>query len=727
MLSPFLIDSNTLSWIIFWGTDRQFQENVMKEFPLLLAMASLSAQLGLAQEPTNKDTTVYKLPTEIIITAPRMNMTVKEAPFSTSIVGQDVIRDLPRSVAVDEAMKLVPGVKVDNQANGERVHLSIRGQGILTERGIRGIKILMDGIPINDPTGFAPDFFDVDFAAVDRIEVLRGPAASLYGGSASGGIINIMTRNAVNQPLYGEVQTSYGSNDFWKGFGQFGGSVNRVNYNLSFSRTMGDGYRQHTHFWGNNFYGKAIYSPTDNIQLTPIFGYTHVYHENPEGINIAYYQQDPKLPNDDAIPFNEFLETERVTHGVKGHFALTDRHEVDVMMFLKRTNFTEANNHTFNHRTLLTPGISAEYDYSMGEINDNVRNRIAIGADLQWQTIDQHESPNDHAVEVDTLLSQERIKQRGVGPFLVDKLSIGRDWSIVGSLRYDNIHNELNDLLIIDSSSASGARDFSKATGRIGVTYSLIPEANLFANWGQGFLPPATEELALNPDAYGGFNTHLTSATSQGFEAGSRGSFQQELSYDLTLFFMKTDNDFDRYRLPDRGQTTFYRNSGSTRRLGAEFSGRYTPIRQLDVQLAYTYSNFKYTSDSPDRIVMDDNAIVKYIKSGNWLPNSPQHQLFVDVQYHVVPRFTLGVSVDALSKAYIDGANIDAEAVDGYALINARAVYKLHLGSLLGELSLNVRNIRDTKYVAFSEPDPGGNSYQPGSGREFFGGLRIQL
>jgi iron complex outermembrane receptor protein len=699
----------------------------MKGFPLLLAMVCLSAQLGLAQEPTNKDTAVYKLPTEIIITAPRMNMTVKEAPFSTSIVGHDIIQQLPRSVAIDEPLKLVPGVKVDNQANGERVHLSIRGQGILTERGIRGIKILMDGIPINDPTGFAPDFFDVDFAAVDRIEVLRGPAASLYGGSASGGIINIMTENAPNQPLYGEVQTSYGSNDFWKGFGQFGGNVNRVNYNLSFSRTMGDGYRQHTHFWGNNFYGKAIYSPTDDIQLTPIFGYTHVYHENPEGINLAYYQRDPKLPNDDAIPFNEFLETERVTHGAKGHFALTDQHEVDVMAFLKRTNFTEANNHTFNHRTILTPGVSAEYDYSMSKTTDNVRNRIAIGADLQWQTIDQHESPNDHTVEVDTLLSKERIKQRGVGPFLVDKLSIGRDWSIVGSLRYDNIHNELIDLLITDSTSASGARDFSKATGRIGVTYSLMPEANLFANWGQGCLPPATEELALNPDAYGGFNTHLTSATSQGFEVGSRGSFQQELSYDLTLFFLKTDNDFDRYRLPNRGQTTFYRNSGSTRRLGAEFYGRYTPIRELDIQLAYTYSNFKYTSDSQDRIVMDDTTIVKYIKSGNSLPNSPQHQLYVDVHYQVVPRFALGVSVDALSTAYIDGAYIDAEAVDGYALINVRVVYKLQMGTFLGELSLNVRNIRDTKYVAFSEPDPGGNAYQPGAGREFFGGLRIQL
>ncbi len=53
--------------------------------------------------------------------------------------------------------------------------------------------------------------------------------------------------------------------------------------------------------------------------------------------------------------------------------------------------------------------------------------------------------------------------------------------------------------------------------------------------------------------------------------------------------------------------------------------------------------------------------------------------------------------------------------------------YKLQLGAVIAELSLNGRNLGDTKYVAFSEPDPGGNAYQPGAGREFFGGLKIQL
>ena len=707
----------------------------MKKLICIAVGILFSVQFAIAQDEDTlaQNLKEYVLPTEVVITAPRITMPVKEAPFAASVVGSDVIRGLPKSIGADEPLKLVPGVKVDNQADAERVHLSIRGQGILSERGIRGIKILLDGIPVNDPTGFAPDFFDVDFADVDHIEVLRGPAASLYGGSASGGIVNIMTKTAPDRTLYAEAQTLYGTNNFWKGLGQFGGIADKVNYHVSFSRTAGDGYRQHSHFWGNNLYGKAIYTPADGVQLTPIFGYTHVLHENPEGIPLADYEKDPTIPNGAAIPLNEYLETERVTNGLRGQFALADRHEIDVTGFVKRTSFFESSNGIFNYRTFVSPGASFEYDYTMGNPTDDFQNRVAVGTDLQWQTIDEHRVDDRYFADsamaqyrADTLMSQERIKQRGAGFFLVDKFNLFEKWTILGNLRYDDIHNALDDSYLIDGNQ-SGSENFSKVTGRVGLTFAMMPEANLFASWGMGFLPPATEELLMNPDFVGGFNKHLTSATSQGVEGGSRGTLTNGFTYDVTVFYLSTDNDFDRYRLPAFPQLTFYKNSGGTHRSGVEFYGRYAPVQALNLQVAYTYSNFKYASNSPDRIVMDDTSIVKYIKSGNWLPNSPQHQIYFDAEYHVIPRMSLGFSVEALSKSYIDGANIESEAVKAYTLLHARAAYRWQLGSVAAEVSLNARNLGDVKYVAFSEPDPGGNAYQPGAGREFFAGLRIGL
>lgn len=689
-------------------------------FPCIL----LNAQTN----PETKSTDTLKYQFEnILITAPRFNVSLKNISFSTSIVQSDFLKSMPRGVSIDEPLKIVPGVKIDNQANGNRIHLSIRGIGILSERGIRGIKFLQDEIPINDPTGFAPDLFDIDLNNVETIEVLRGPAASLYGGSASGGIVNIITKNSPDVPLFGGINVNYGSNNFWKASGLFGGRVDKINYRLSYARTMGDGYRDHTHFWGNTFYGKMTFSPSSQVKLTPLFSYSNFYHENPEGINLQQYNDDPKQANPDAAPFNEYLQTERNTVGLNG-LMLFNEHEIQFNGYTKRTKFTEANNHTFNYRTIITPGASFQYSYKFGKKEDYIKNKVGIGTDLQWQTIDEHRVVNDHTIPGTDLLSNEQIKQAGYGFFLLDNLSLGESWNFMASIRYDKITNELDDLLKIGY-DASGNADFSKVTGRIGLSYALQKEVNLFANFGQGFLPPATEELAQNPDNFGGFNTHLTYSTSNGVDLGCRGTVFESLYYDLTGFYLTTKNDFDRYRITDslRNQETFYRNIGSSERFGVEFYTKFTPVNQLKLQLAYTFSQFKYTNDEPIKIVMDDASILKYIENGKFLPNSPQHQVYFDAEYIFDFNLYFGLAVEAQSKTYIDGANIEAEAADGFMLLHARIGYLFNISNYTMELSVNGKNLADQKYVAFTEPDPGGNAYQPGSGREFFVNLKLHF
>lgn len=670
---------------------------------------------------TSRDTVTYVWPFEVLITAPRMTIPLKQNPAATTLVGGDVLESAPRGIGIDEAMKLVPGVKVDNQANGERVHLTSRGQGILTERGIRGIRILLDELPINDPTGFAPDVFDVDLANVERIEVLRGAAASLYGASATGGIINILTRKSDWDPFGAEASGELGSNSFVKSAARFGGTSQDVSYHGSFSRTSGDGYRDHTHFWGNNVYGKAILAPTTTLSLTPVVGWSDLYHENPEGISLQQYRENPLQANPDAVPYNEFLETDRLTAGLSGMYSDAG-HAVNFSGYGKRTLFTEANNREFTHRTISTPGMSVQYSYRSA--GSRLVNTMSIGTDAQWQTIDERRQDNLRSVEGDTIRSKERINQRGFGVFLLDKLDLGEEWNFTVCLRYDQIRNTLDDLLRVPA-DLSGSADFSRTTGRIGVNYNPDPGIGFYANWGQGFLPPATEELAQNPDNIGGFNTHLTFATSNEFDVGIRATPGAGAYADLAAFYLTTENDFDRYRIPSRGQGTFYRNIGASRRLGLELSSAYSPVRTLTVQFAYTFSDFTYTNTVPVRILMDDPAVVKYTVDGSRLPNSPAHQFAADARYSPVSGLTAGVSLEAFSKSFIDGANLDAEAVDGYTLLGARLRYEWGSPGVRMALTISGRNLTDTKYVAFSEPDPGGNAYQPGAGREFIFGLTV--
>jgi iron complex outermembrane recepter protein len=698
----------------------------MKKLFLFMFFFILTFNLVYGQKE-DKDTMRFYLQTEINVSAPRMDLKLKNIPFSTSIVNFEQINTVPRLIAVDEALKLVPGVRIDNQADGMRVHMSIRGQGILTERGIRGIKILYDGLPLNDPTGFAPDFFDIDFATVDKIEVLRGPGASLYGGSSSAGIINILSKNAPMKPYFGEAMVDYGSTNFWKALGRFGGGFDKFNYTVNLSRNMGEGYRIHTHYQGDNIYAKANITPSSSFKLTPVLSYIDVYHENAEGLNADQYAQDPKQANGDAIPFNEYLETKRFSTGVSGQWNYLNTHVIDFNGFYKNTKFTEANNKTFTDRTIDNFGGTLQYTLNTGKPNSSIKNHFSVGSDINLQKFNASQVINILTVRSDKV-SDADVKQTGIGAFAIEKIDFGKYWSAMLSARYDKIKNELTDNFKAGGIDRSGNADFNNTTGRFGLTFAPIEEANLFANWGQGFLPPATEELVQNPDAFGGFNTHLTYAKSNGFDFGIRGTIKDMLYYDVTGFYLKTENDFDRYRVPDRGVETFYTNTGASNRMGVELYSKFTPIRPLKIELAYTFASYKYKIDAPKLIVMDDTTIHKYIEDGKYLPNSPQHQIYFDIQYsEILPHVTIGLSGEALSKWFIDGANLENEAAQGYALMHARIVYTAKIKNIDYELSFNVKNIADKQYVAFTEPDPGGNSYQPAARRQFFGGFKIRF
>ncbi|MCG6964382.1 MAG: TonB-dependent receptor [Acidobacteria bacterium] len=651
---------------------------------------------------------------EIVVTAPRTDIPLNENPAATTVVEKPELSAMPRTVAADEALELVPGVKVDNQADGERVHLSIRGQGILTEHGIRGIKVLLDGLPLNDPTGFAPDLFDVDWATVKRIEVLRGPASALYGGGGSGGILNIVTDDGGPAPLEGTARLTMGSNGFIKALAEAGGSQDGVNYRFSASRTQGAGYRVHTAFQATNLYGKVRLRDVGRLHVTAIVAGTTFFNQNAEGLNIDQVHEDPKQPNPDALTFNEFQRTRRGTAGFVGGIDLADNQRLSFTVYGRHTEYRESVPSSVQHRAY--DGYGGSLQYTLTSEIGSFTSHFNLGTDLDWQNIDDYDRPNLGAArEGAEILSDETIYQRGTGVFAFDELDLGHDWTLVFGARHDSIRNRLDDHLAVGGVNLSGNADFSKTTARAGIAWNYKPNLGFYASWGQGFLPPATEELANNPDSLGGFNQHLRPATSRSEEIGARGNVGDSFAFDVALFRLLTSDDFGRYRVTTRPLETFYRNAGFSRRYGVETLLSWFPIDEATVRLAYTYSDFKY-----DRVDLGDQVF-----HDTWLPNSPRHQAFLDLEYKPTPRLSLGASAQMLSRAYIDGSN--ATWIDGYTLIHARLLYRVTIGGINSELMLSGRNLTSTKYIAFTEPDPDGNSYQPGPRREMFAGVILHL
>ena len=143
----------------------------MKRILFLITVILIGINKLLQGQEENPDSTRTIKLQEIVIAANRLPVTLMTNPGAVSLVTADIMAGMPKGIAVEEALRLVPGVRIDNQHDAERVHVSIRGQGILTERGLRGVGIIIDGIPVNDPSGFAPDLYDVDWSAIKKIEV----------------------------------------------------------------------------------------------------------------------------------------------------------------------------------------------------------------------------------------------------------------------------------------------------------------------------------------------------------------------------------------------------------------------------------------------------------------------------------------------------------------------------------------------------------------------------
>lgn len=677
---------------------------------------------------------------EVIVSALRTNIPLIEIPSSISVVSGDQLITFNKTIAADEAFRLVPGVRIDNGTGGSRVHFYIRGQGVLTESGFRGIGVFIDGIPVNDPGGFAPDLYDVDWVTVKSAEVVKGLAACLYGASATGGVVNILTMDGGKKPVNSLFYASAGSYGFWKVLGQVDGTQGNVNYRVSYSHTQGDGYRIHQAFMGDIFNEKLNWTPSNKIKITQILTYTNYFNQNSEGINLGRYDTvGPRAANTDAVPYNEFHKTQRLTGALLGSFMIRNNQSIQVKAFMRMNNYRETSNNGDDYKPFINPGFSAQYNLNFGK--EKLRNHFSLGADYESKTMTEHMFGVDHdlnrvdthfgesCIDKDTILINQIIKQRGMGVFLIDKLDVGKKLFITINARYDNVYNELiNNIPLPDSViQPSGNRSFNSPSFRIGLAYNVADYMNIYANYGTGFLVPTEDELYNNPVKYGGFNETIKPSFSQGFELGLRGDVVKRFYYSIAGFLINSTNEFYRFSIPERGNNTaFFGNMGSSRRYGVETFVSWSPLDFLHLNVAYTYSHFQYTS--PDSV------------KNHWIPQCPQHVLTAEVGVDFLKHFDLTLSSQYQSKWYIqsddsiymqyheNGKPINSW-VKGFTIFSANLSYKFHLGGVKSEVSLFAKNLFDEHYFGFTEPNngPDYNSYQPAPGREFFVSLKLNF
>lgn len=258
--------------------------------PLVIGvvLSSLAATPGTLTAPAK----VTRL-TPITVTATRIPTPGFEVPAAISVITREEIRQGPPGASLAQTLARVPGLVAQNrQSYAQDLQLSLRGFGARASFGVRGIRLLMDGLPLSLPDGQGEtDPFDL--AIAKRIEVLRGPFSTLYG-NASGGVIQIFTQDGPAQPTLG-AHSMFGSYGTRVARLQGGGTAGDFNYIANLSRFTTEGYRDHSAAEREHLYTKLRYTASDNTRLTFLFNAENQpYAEDPSGLNAEQVAANPR-------------------------------------------------------------------------------------------------------------------------------------------------------------------------------------------------------------------------------------------------------------------------------------------------------------------------------------------------------------------------------------------------------------------------------------------------
>ena len=178
---------------------------------------------------------------EIVVSATRLESSIRDVARSVSVVGKDEIQNGQQLLGLDESLVRVPGLYMQNRFNfAQDLKISLRGFGARSSFGIRGIRIFVDDIPETLPDGQA-QVDSIDLGSTSRIEVLRGPASSLYG-NAAGGVIAVYSELGSSVPFV-EGAVSGGDYGYQRYQLKTAGTVGSVDYMINLGKTDIDGYR----------------------------------------------------------------------------------------------------------------------------------------------------------------------------------------------------------------------------------------------------------------------------------------------------------------------------------------------------------------------------------------------------------------------------------------------------------------------------------------------------
>jgi len=672
-------------------------ERVLRIFVSCFLSLLIIAQVALAEEVKKKEKEAEL--EEIVVTATKYETSIKDIPGSVTVITSEEIKNqhLPNG-DIGDVLRSIPGITLRRAYAPFPAYPNIRGVGS------DATVILVNGIPTNwEITQAIPP------ENIERIEIVRGPASALYGANASGGVINIITKEGKDE-VKSTVSGGYGTFDTHRFNATTSGGVDKkFYYSLAVTQEESDGENVVTNNvlpaikmidkceydkWGASI--NTNYKLSDNSKLSFLYNF----------FNDEYTRGRPNVGGDWDRHFASFIYDQKLGESFVFKGSLGYRYDD----LLHRYDYGGTKYAERQRRYTDYYEIPVELQLT-GDVG--LRNTLTAGFFYNRQETDQ----DFISSTTGALTQQNKYKVRTLAGYLQDVWKPTESLIITAGIRYDEWKNYDNTFTNFKD-KYPGDSTHDNWNPKIGLRYNFTDETSIWTNYGVGYRPPAPDQL-YDDRTMGGnpkrANPDLKPEKTHSWELGLEKWFGKSVQARLVGFYNYTDDKILSWFGADN--VWMSKNLGRTESYGTEFEIVLHPIDHWLVTANYTWNNAK----------IDENPS-KPAQEGNWLPFSPEHKANLGVTYAIENNFTISGVARYLSLQHTNDDNTKYTAageerfMDSSFVVDLKAIKHLPVrwGYLRNiDLSLSVDNVFDEKYrTFFVYEDPG---------RVFFGEVKFSF
>ncbi|MCG6974537.1 MAG: TonB-dependent receptor [Desulfobacterales bacterium] len=599
---------------------------------------------------------------EVVVTATRQEEKISSVPANTTVITE---KDIKNSTAYDipDLLRNQVGVHVNDIAGNQRNYtVDLRGFG---ETAGLNTLVLVDGRRINEADLSGTDWSLIPLDRVKRIEIVRGGRGTvLYGDNASGGVINIITKEG--QAFKTGAEIDGGSYDTLKGSAFVSGTQRKLSYALSGNYLTSDGYRDNSGTEAKDLGLNLGYFQNDKVKWQLSSG----FHKDSTGLPGAIKTSDfaAGVSRTDTLYPNDFADVEDYyVMGAPVLFFLTDSEFKADISFRKRNSLAfasfDAGNFT-GDTNIKTFTVSPQI--ILKEPLWGLDNRLIVGFDYT----DVNEDITNTSLFFGAVTTGIfDLKKKNYGYYIHDEIRPWEKFAVSGGYRYDRVEFSFS-----PSTPDSETMDGNLFT--VGLDYNFYQKSSVYVSFSRSFRYPVLDELF---DFFTNtINSTLIPQNSDDYEFGIRHYFTRTLFTNINFFRIDTENEII-YNLYSFANENL---DGKTRREGFEIS----ITKSFDKVMLK--GNYTYTDATIQSGQFADKAF----------PNVPRHQAALTGLFTLGKGFTLTVDGNYVGeRPFIGDFSNSFEDQKAYLVVNTKLKYQWKNFTAF----LNINNITDEEYSEY--------------------------